>query len=194
MKRIAIALALSAGVLGAQAAIVGWQFKGLTEHEFNPEGISEIVPFALYIEMDTAAIANGTAGYAQNGSWFRWRVGGNQAVAACESAWGGSISGFRTSGAGFYMESLYPSNDCAVTINFFGLAKGLEVAADPLTNWYDTSSFAAEITLYGNHSFRAISVTYAAQMIPEPSPVALIGAGLAGLFWVRRRKDTRAQA
>jgi hypothetical protein len=43
-------------------------------------------------------------------------------------------------------------------------------------------------------SYEALTVDYSHQMIPEPSPVALIGAGLAGLIWVRRRKDMRDQA
>jgi hypothetical protein len=49
-----------------------------------------------------------------------------------------------------------------------------------------------EVSLLGPVlSFYSLTVDYTYQMIPEPSPVALIGAGLAGLIWVRRRKDTR---
>jgi hypothetical protein len=52
-----------------------------------------------------------------------------------------------------------------------------------------------EVSLLGPVlSFYSLTVDYTYQMIPEPSPVALIGAGLAGLIWVRRRKDTREQA
>ena len=72
-----------------------------------------------------------------------------------------------------------------------------EVEGDPLSQWFDMSSpdLQIEVSLLGPVlSFYSLTVDYTYQMIPEPSPVALIGAGLAGLIWVRRRKDTREQA
>jgi hypothetical protein len=70
---------------------------------------------------------------------------------------------------------------------------GLVVLKVELPEW--TTSFVLE-NYYGQGSPATnIGVWYAQSFIlPEPSPVALIGAGLAGLIWVRRRKDTREQA
>lgn len=61
---------------------------------------------------------------------------------------------------------------------------------------FELPSSAVTILLYARgEPFLLESMSFnLVNLVPEPSPVALIGAGLAGLIWVRRRKDTREMA
>ena len=190
MKKIAAAVAVSLAGVCAQAATVGWQFKGTTFHEYDG-----VVPFSAYVEVDTGRIARGPnpdgPGSAIGGT-IRWALDGAQPFCRVEAV--GSWYG--ASETSFGIGALDRYSDCGIMVSVTGaLGTGrFEVEGDPLTQWYDMSGpdLQIEDSLLGPVlSFYSLTVDYTYQMIPEPSPVALIGAGLAGLIWVRRRKDTR---
>lgn len=193
MKKIAAAVAVSLAGVCAQAATVGWQFKGTTFHEYDG-----VVPFSAYVEVDTGRIARGPnpdgPGSAVGGA-IRWST--NEGPAFCDTQ--GVISWYRASDTSFGIGALDSYSECGIMVSVTGaLGTGrFEVEGDPLSQWFDMSSpdLQIEVSLLGPVlSFYSLTVDYTYQMIPEPSPVALIGAGLAGLIWVRRRKDTREQA
>jgi hypothetical protein len=196
MKKVAMGLVLGVAGLGAQAAIVGWQFKGLTEHGFNDPAV-EVVPFKLYIEIDTTAIARGPEwdgpGTAVGAGQFWWSLGGNTPFGDCYGGGPTTLARFYASETGFSMAAIYPNNDCAVVVHFGGMATGLEVLNDPLTYRYDTTNFSASVEMSGFTYFPSLSVTYASQMIPEPSAAALLGTGLAGLALMRNRRRTSSK-
>lgn len=192
MKRLTAAFSLLVAALSSQAATVGWQFKGTTWDDDRG-----IVPFSAYVEVDTGRIARGPnpdgPGSAIGGT-IRWALDG--APPFCRTEAVGSWYG--ASETSFGIGALDRYSDCGIMVTVTGaLGTGrFEVEGDPLTQWYDMSGpdLQIEVSLLGPVlSFYSLTVDYTYQMIPEPSPVALIGAGLAGLIWVRRRRDTRQQ-
>jgi hypothetical protein len=192
MKRLAAAFSLLVAALSSQAATVGWQFKGTTWDDDRG-----VVPFSAYLEVDTGRIARGPNPDGPNsavGGTFRW--GTNGGMPYCNS--GALLSHYAVSDTGFVLSGL-DTSDCGIIVWVSGAVPTgrFEVAGDSRTQWFDMTGpdLEIQVSMMGPvRSFQSVSVDYTYQMIPEPSPVALIGAGLAGLIWVRRRKDTREQA
>jgi hypothetical protein len=179
MKKIAAAVALSLAGVCAQAATVGWQFEGTTY--VDDKGV---VPFSAYVEVDTGRMARGPNPDGPGsaiGGFFRWGTSGST---YCRSH--ALLSHYSTTDASFVLGSL-DTADCGITVWVTGaLGTGrFEVEGDPLTQWYDMSGpdLQIQVSMMGPVlSAQSLTVDYTYQMIPEPSPVALIGAGLAGLF------------
>lgn len=195
MKKIAAAVALAATCLGAQAAYVAWNITGFAK-DYN----DQLTPFRAWIGVDTQYLKqtgpNSPEGMSTVGATFRWGAPG---IGGCE---GKGFATLVTGDNGFHISGVDSSNDCMLSVSISGPGIG---EPGPFATIYDSwdRKYSAytympgiEYVVYGsshNPIFFAESVTAAHQSVPEPSPVALIGAGLAGLFWVRRRKDTRAQ-
>ncbi|RCW65183.1 PEP-CTERM sorting domain-containing protein [Pseudorhodoferax soli] len=194
MNKSVVAFVLAGAALGANAATVGWTFKGTTY-----DSDDRLVPFWAYIEVDTGTLNNGPyfegpgTGIGKTGA--EWWVDGKY---GCYGGGEYGYSRYSTSSAGFAISSLDAGNDCGVVAWVTGSGTSrFEVAGDQLTQWFDLSGLGTDFQIYMSSSaraFQAVTVDFTYQMIPEPSPVALIGAGLAGLIWVRRRKDAREQA
>lgn len=177
----------------SQATIVTWTFKGITEHYFGDA--PELTPFKLEVRLNTKTIAAGPQWDGPNtsygGAQFWWSV---PPFYSCSGQGADVLTTYKTSQFGVQLNVLDMGNDCGLYIDFGSKLLGQLDPNDPMTRSYDMNNFGATISMVGDMAFQAISVDWAVQNVPEPSPVALIGAGLAGLIWVRRRKDTREQA
>jgi hypothetical protein len=194
MKKLAVALALAGAALGSHGATVGWQFSGMVADDDYG-----VVRFNAYVEVDTVRVTNGPhydgPGTSLGKARVRWSIRG---LTGCSGSGNTVLSNFSAGADGFFIGSLFPGDDCQVAAWVSAPGTGqFENPMDLLTQWYDVQDprVSMHVSLMGPvRSYEALTVDYSHQMIPEPSPVALIGAGLAGLIWVRRRKDMRDQA
>lgn len=197
MKKIAAAVAIAASCVSAQAAFVAWSVTGTTE-DWNGDKTT----FTAWIGIDTQQLVltgPGTLGWSDLDSKtarFKWNAPG---LGGCQ---GQGIATMETYDNYLMLSGVDPSNDCLLIVKIGGTGIG---QPGPFATVYDdwdryyavttlTNGFGADV--YGSSSlpfFSSVSVTAVSQSVPEPSPVTLIGAGLAGLLWVRRRKDTREQ-
>ncbi|KQP02485.1 PEP-CTERM sorting domain-containing protein [Pseudorhodoferax sp. Leaf265] len=201
MKKIAAALALAGACIGAQAGYVpnyiAWTINGLTDH---PE-TGDKIPFSAWIGIDTQRLAPDRweegYGYSTTAATFRWRV---PAVGGCS---GRGIATLHTTARSVHIAGIEPATDCALSLS---ISAAVDIASagpfeSQLAAWdraFTTYTFTPGIQFYvigssGNPAFSSMELTSVRQSVPEPSPAALIGAGLAGLLWARRRKGARTQ-
>jgi hypothetical protein len=111
----------------------------------------------------------------------------NSTITAWSGTWDGVIiSGILPSGSFAGNDNAYPINGNGVS---FGLASALIFGSDTI-NLYDSGTGLLWNGQYQDRSINATIFTATAESTaaPEPSSIALVGAGLLGLMGVARRR------
>ncbi|GHC72830.1 hypothetical protein GCM10007320_08980 [Pseudorhodoferax aquiterrae] len=192
-KRVGAVLGIAAWCVSAQAAYVAWNITG-----FALDYEDRLTPFHAWIGIDTQYLKQtdpgSTIGMSNVGATFRW---GARGIGGCE---GSGYATMSTTDDSFHVSGTDSTNDCSLSVSVWGPGIGQTGPFDSIYDSWDRKFSAytympgIQYVVYGgshNPIFSAVQVTAAHQSVPEPSPVGLIGAGLAGLLWVRRRKDER---